>query len=361
MAEIKIKNGMMKRHDSSKNTDPSRRSQQLSQNRIAVMQPEDVDIDTIPTASHIVIADVPVDLIQDRSDNRFRITGIEKLASEIEKHGLHQNIIIVKKRDEEGYIASSGHRRLHAYRLLKDRFAQEHPGEENPYNKIPAEIKSNLSDDEENDIYLKTNSFSRNTTLMEAIANTKPEEMDFEDSSFKEEYLKYMYGENALERYVNGEIEDKMNFNSLSEYVFRKITETFQDLECSEESVRKYLRIYMKASDIVLDKFFKDEMSIKQMLDIVTTFSKEEQMIIFNAEDPDEKRREILNRRKKPGKKKVENNPTCKKLNREITKYTKPILMLCDELDKIDPSEAESKEYKRILDLKDAILKYVAK
>ena len=140
MAEIKIKNGMMKRHDSSKNTDPSRRSQQLSQNRIAVMQPEDVDIDTIPTASHIVIADVPVDLIQDRSDNRFRITGIEKLASEIEKHGLHQNIIIVKKRDEEGYIASSGHRRLHAYRLLKDRFAQEHPGEENPYNKIPAEI-----------------------------------------------------------------------------------------------------------------------------------------------------------------------------------------------------------------------------
>ena len=54
-------------------------------------------------------------------------------------------------------------------------------------------------------------------------------------------------------------------------------------------------------------------------------------------------------------------NYTSKKVCREITKYTKPILMLCDELDKIDPSEVESEEYKRILDLKNAILKYVAK
>ena len=34
-------------------------------------------------------------------------------------------------------------------------------------------------------------------------------------------------------------------------------------------------------------------------------------------------------------------------------------VMLCNDLDKIDPSEIDSEEYKKIIDLKEAVVKFI--
>ena len=345
MAQIKPRNGRMIVHEEGQSKERRHLTAQTNPQREAL---KFIDEKDAVTNSKSVLVDVPIDLINDRPINKFRMTGIEELAKEIERDGLFHNIIITPKEGYGGgYVVSSGHRRIHAYRYLKEKFDREHPGEENPYNKIKAEIKKNLSKEEEEGIYLRTNSFSRNTTLMEAIANLNPEEMDFNDSVFKEKYLTYMYGDNALERYVTGEISDTFSSRSLADYVYKKIIDTYQDIECTPEAVRRYLRIYDRCSDVVKEKFFKNELSIKQLMDITTNFSKDEQNLIYNSENPDAKRKEIMQRHRasKKKKEKVADNEI-KQLKKEITKYAKPIAILCDQLDKMpDIDSEENKEY----------------
>ena len=360
MAEIKLRNGKLQRYEESGEKVRRHHTAQTSTEREALkFDNEKASV----TTSDTVLVEIPLEMITDRSDNRFRMTGIEKLADEIKKHGLHQNVIVVPNREGDGYIISSGHRRLHAYQMLKEEYANQNPDADNPYAKIPAEVKKGLSEDQEADIYLKTNSFSRNTTLMEAIANIKPEEMDFDDPKFKEEYLTYMYGDNAYNRFVNGEIVDKMNINSLSLYVYRQIKDNFQDLECTEESVRKYLRIYLKCSDIVLDRFYNSQIGVKELVEIANSFSKDEQNLIYNSENPDATKKEILARHKRTAKKQKKNDPdsSLKHITKEINKFTKPILMLCSELDKIEISKSNEETVKKIQELKAAIDKYLTK
>lgn len=187
-----------------------------------------------------------------------------------------------------------------------------------------------------------------------------PEDMDFDDPDFKEEYLTYMYGDNALDRYVAGEINDKLNSNSLANYVYRKIKDTFQDLECTPEAVRKYLRVYNKCSETIREKFFDNELSIKQLMDITSNFSIDEQNLIYNSDDPDAKKREILQRHRSAKKKKEKNvDNGVKHLKKELAKYAKPMMILCNELDKLEIEENDNQEAELIRELKDAISKFL--
>jgi len=357
MAEIKVRNGKMIRHE------PVEEEKVRSSNQTNTVREvlKALDDKNAPTKSNIDLLDIPLDMIEDRPVNKFRMTGIEELAAEIEKDGLFQNIIVVPKEGGAGYHVSSGHRRIHAYRLLKKKYEQDHPGEENPYNKITVQVMSGLSEQEEGDVYLKTNSFSRNTTLMEAIANLNPEKMDFDDVNFKKEYLTYMYGPDAMEKYVAGEINDTLSARSLAEYVYRKVVDTYHDLECTPEAVRRYLRIYERCSDTVKDMFFKANLSIKQLMDITANFSVEEQELIFNSDDPDEKKKEILARHRKAAKKEKkkasENNP--KQIFKQISKFTKPIIMLCEDLETIEENETNQEEIRKIKKLKEAINEFL--
>jgi hypothetical protein len=358
MANIKVLTGKKIVHTEEKNKEKAKSSSYKSTEREVLKY---MDADKGPSNSKKVLTDIPIDLIRDRDVNKFRMSGIKELAEEFEKNGMWVPIIVVPDKEGKGYVISSGHRRFHAYSYLYEKYKKEHPGEENPYYKIVCQIMSGLSDEEEEEIYLKSNSFSRNTTMLEVVANLNPEKMDFDNPNFKEEYLTYMYGDGAYEKYLNGEIKDKCNFNSLSAYCYRKIKDLFSDVECNEESVKRYLRVLKKSSDIVLKKFFADEIGMRQLLEISSTFSIDEQNVIYNSEDPDAKKKEILARHKKKEKKERKEDPdvNLKHLSKEINKFTKPIMMLCSELDSIEENETNQAELNRIRKLKAAISEYL--
>ena len=143
----------------------------------------------MPDVSDERVYEVNIEDIKDRKNNNFIKNKIDELAKSIEEIGLKQPIIIKPNgKDEEGnelFEVIAGHRRLAAYKLLKEKDPKK-------YLKIPSYIIEGDALKDEEQIYIETNSTSRNITLYEALMNCNIAEIDFENQEFLEKYRKYI-------------------------------------------------------------------------------------------------------------------------------------------------------------------------
>ena len=148
------------------------------------------------------IYEVNINDIKEKENNNFIKGNIEKLADSIKKIGLSQPIIIksVGRNDElvEQFEVVAGHRRLEAYKYLYKNYGDD-------YLKIQAYILNKEEESKEQEIYLETNSHSRNITLYEAILNCDLKEINFDNPEFKEKYIKIV-GENKKDKFDNNSI-----------------------------------------------------------------------------------------------------------------------------------------------------------
>lgn len=102
---------------------------------------------------------IPLDEILDNADNFYSITGIEELAESIKIVGLLSPVNVVKV--DGGYKLISGHRRVAAFRLLRNGDAGGN------YDRIPAMVISGMDDLTETMALITANSTARELTYAE--------------------------------------------------------------------------------------------------------------------------------------------------------------------------------------------------
>ena len=214
------------------------------------------------------VYEVNINDIKEKANNNFIKSNIEQLAQSIKEIGLSQPIIIKSiGRDEEKieqFEVIAGHRRLAAYKYLNDKYGDE-------YLKIKAYILTKEEEFKEKQIYLETNSHSRNITLVEAILNCEPEKIDFDNSEFKEEYNNLFY--------PDGNIPNKEKYNDTSKvnYLEKKIKDNFPNLEeISTKTVWNTYNLISNLNPIVINAILEGKIG-RNKAESIAKFSKNKQ------------------------------------------------------------------------------------
>lgn len=237
------------------------------------------DTSHIVDESKNITVEININDIKEKEKNNFIKSNIEQLASSIKEIGLQQPIVVKKvEKDEKGnqqYEVIAGHRRLAAYRILCKEIGKTQFPEDNPYLKIQARVVD--SNDNEDKIYLQTNTNTRNTTIYEAILNCDLDEIDFEKNEFKDKYNKIVYSEGTISN------KEKYDNNSIIKYLEIIIKENFPNLEDTKtDTIRKYYYLIRSSCDLLTEKILKGEITTNQARTIVKYGKKDQPAVIEN-------------------------------------------------------------------------------
>lgn len=219
------------------------------------------------------IFEVNIEDIKDRKNNNFIKDKIEELARSIDEIGLKQPIIVKPNgRDEEGnelFEVIAGHRRLAAYKLLKDKDPKK-------YKKIRAYILEGEELKNENKIYLETNTTSRNITLYEALLNCELDEIDFNDELFKVKYNNMFYPDGNISK------KEKYDNNSIIKYLEATIKDNFPTLDdVKADTIRRYYHLIRNSSEELTKAILDGKITVNQAR-IIARASKDKQPELIN-------------------------------------------------------------------------------
>lgn len=219
------------------------------------------------------IFEVNIEDIKDRKNNNFIKDKIEELAKSIDEIGLKQPIIVKPNgRDEEGnelFEVIAGHRRLAAYKLLKDKDPKK-------YKKIRAYILEGEELKNEDKIYLETNTTSRNITLYEALLNCDLDEIDFNNDSFVIKYNNILYPDGNVSK------KEKYDNNSIIRYLETTIKDNFPALDdIKPDTIRRYYHLIRNSSNELTKAILDGKISVNQAR-IVARASKDKQPELIN-------------------------------------------------------------------------------
>ena len=184
------------------------------------------------------IHQIPLSKIHPRSFNAYPITDIEQLAESIERVGLLQPIILSEKDGE--YFIVAGERRFTAYKRLYEKYKDDEI-KKGFFESIPALL---LEDEEEEKVYRDSNDYSRQLTNFQRVIRCEPDKIDFNDNYWKEQYVKYVYGEDRVDAYRAGQIYVKGTRTDKCKLIHRMILAIEPDIDISEKTVRNYLGFY---------------------------------------------------------------------------------------------------------------------
>lgn len=188
------------------------------------------------------IYQIPLSKIHPRSFNAYPITDIEQLAESIERVGLLQPIILSEKDGE--YFIVAGERRYTAFKMLLEKY--KGTNKEQLFKTIPALL---LEQEDENTVYRDSNDYSRQLTNFQRVIRCEPDKIDFNDSYWKEQYVKYVYGEDRVNAYRNGQIYVKGTRTDKCKLIHRMILAIEPDIDISEKTVRNYLGFYDRCNE----------------------------------------------------------------------------------------------------------------
>lgn len=200
--------------------------------------------------------EVNINDIRERTNNNFIKNNIKELAKSIKEVGIQQPIVIKKTNDitKDGdtiYEVVAGHRRLAAYKMLYS----EYKGEDNPYTKIQARILKETDND--NQIYLETNTTTRNTSLIEALLNCDLNEINFDNEDFKNKYISIFYPSGNVPK------TEKYNNKSEVDYLEKIIKDTFPSLkETDWKTIRNQYSLIRKIHPDVKNAILEGKISI---------------------------------------------------------------------------------------------------
>ncbi len=266
---VKVRNGKKERVIE----EPVKKEETVSQDeKFTPLVLKAYDDSHINSISDHNIYEVNINDIKEKENNNFIKGNIEKLADSIKKIGLSQPIIIksVGRNDElvEQFEVVAGHRRLEAYKYLYKNYGDD-------YLKIQAYILNKEEESKEQEIYLETNSHSRNITLYEAILNCDLKEINFDNPEFKEKYIKIV-GENK---------KDKFDNNSIVKYLTVLIKENFPNLEdTKEDTVRRYYLLIRNSCDELTEAVLKGTISVKDAKELAKLSKENQRQKLLNLE-----------------------------------------------------------------------------
>lgn len=324
-------------------------NKEISKERKAVQM---IDETKTPKQASITLMDIPVSIIKDRKENKFIISLVEELAEDIRKNGLLQNIIVTEdpeaKDDELSYICCVGHRRLAAYKYLYEKYGSE-------YAYIRASVLRFADNEAEMNAYLSSNSQARKTSLFEMVANLNPENFNFDNEQFKKEYNKKIYGTEVAPK--------SENYSNISRavYVTKVLEETFPGVETTSEAIRKYLRLYDKATDELKSAIYNNKISVREANRYIA-LDKQEQIEALLSENPRATfenmliKKQRINTGIKP--KKLTPKQEADECVRKLSKFSETIIKICKDANTIEVNNLNEKQIEAIRELEKAINKF---
>lgn len=228
--------------------------------------------DHLNEISDLSLYEVNINDIKERDNNNFIKSKIEELATSIKSIGLKQPIVIKSiGRDDEMYEkfeVVAGHRRLAAYKILNEKYGNE-------FLKINAIILNKDEEEKDKEIYLETNSTSRNITLYEALLNCDLDEIDFNNPIFKDKYNQMLYPDGNVSK------KEKYDNNSIIKYLEETIKQNFPTIEdVKVDTVRKYYYLIRNSCDELTKAILDGKVTMNQAKSIVRV-NKEKQPAII--------------------------------------------------------------------------------
>lgn len=254
--------------------------------------------------SSMMVYEVPLKYIKPRPVNKYMVSDIEELAGSIERTGQWQPIIVrmnPNKQEKEKFVIVGGERRYSAMRLLHERYKKEgNEAKAKIYSSIKAHILSEEDEKNEEAIYADTNDYSRQLTNFERIIRLDPSQIRFETKDEQEEFVKEVYGEEAIERYRNGQLNIKFNQGDLSKYIRSKLLKKEPNLDISDKTIRRYLKFIEDADDTLIAATLKGTIPIREAT-LLGKLSKEDQAfatMVVGTEEYSELLQEVSSKKK---------------------------------------------------------------
>lgn len=186
--------------------------------------------------------------IEPSNKNIYGIRDIEELAKDIKENGLYHNLV-VRENESGKYEILSGERRYHALKTLE-------------YEKIPCQVRKNLSDID--------------FEIMLIQANAKTRELSTSEKLKQVEKLKELYDfKRASGEKIEGKTRDVIG----------------KDLGISGSQVGRYMKISEKLDDSLKDKLNNDEITLRQATKLAS-LPKEQQEEKYNTMHQEEVKEE---------------------------------------------------------------------
>lgn len=232
--------------------------------------------------SSVPVSEIPIDDIKSREINNFIISNIEELANSIDKIGQQQEVIVTTNEHGE-YVMVAGHRRLVAIKYLRDKYKKLGNKEKtDKFSFIRARVLNSDEKEQENKIYLDTNTTTRIPTVFEALLGFDLKAMNFSDQDFLNKYLIAIYGKNGPAEYKKGNIKDRLNQNSLIKYLAKLIKENFSTMEVKEETIKRYLTLIKSAHPELIKKILDGSIELREGI-VLARYDHEQQLDVING------------------------------------------------------------------------------
>ncbi len=265
-----------------------------------------LSVESLPTVdADTKLYRIPLRDISKREINEYSITNIEELAKSIENTGLWQPIIVRKdlSSDYVKYVIVAGERRYSAFELLYNKYKNEG-------NSVKAELFESieariLTDEEaekfEEDIYRDTNDLSRQLTNFEKVVQTDPMSIDLTNPETQKQYVIKVYGEEAVQDFINGKIDVPNTKKTLAEYIRILVSERYLNEDISVGTIKNYLGFLEKCEDELRLATIHGKIAIREATSLAK-LSPEEQFEAVKAKEElnEELYLELLSKAEKP-------------------------------------------------------------
>lgn len=347
-------NGQKIKADSSPVTNEPR---QVTTNRYAInVLSNENDIRT--RNSQINIKEIPVELIKGRDVNNYIISDIETLAKSIEQVGQLQEIIVRVDHDstEESYICVAGHRRLEAFKFLKEKFLNKYNDPTHKmvllYSYIRARVMTSEEELNEEIIYDDTNSKTRIPTVFEALLRFDLDAIDFEKESVRKDYVTLVYGENKYKEYLDGSLKIKFNQSTKYAYLQKLIEENFPSMHIGLGSIKNYYSMIQSSSPLLISSVLSGKIPLREAISISRESHEKQKELIESYGTSDYEKRTQL--KKEASVKEVEDDDAVdyEKLILKTKKNFEELNRLNEKLSNLQKKELNGNQKELIKELK---------
>lgn len=310
------------------------------------------------SASSKKLAEIPIEMISERSVNEYPVDRIEQLAEDIEKVGLIQPIIVRKNKTngkiEQTYIVVVGHRRLAAFKYLKEKYKKsDNKADRDGFNKITAYILE--SDEElknEEQIYRSSNDQVRRISNLDRVVRLHPDEIDMNQAKWQKRYVEEVYGKDKLPQYDAGQIEVPTGLRAKAKLIAAMIAnDDPSNVDISEATVRAYLMFFDRCCDELKKATIRRLIPARDAINYISFWPIDEQISAIEAYGTDDYKKYLV-RPVKPIEAKgiaITWNKAKKDICKNVNKSINSISKLQEESYRKNFNEQQNKEIDEVI------------
>lgn len=292
------------------------------------------------------VENIEITKIRKRDINAYPLTDITSLADSIQRIGLLQPVIV--RNDGEYYGLIAGERRFTAVKYLYDKYSGE--GDDikaSLFRTIRAFVLNDVSSQQEETIYHDTNDFSRKMNTFQRIVALEPWKIDMRLDSWKETFVREVYGETKVISWKAGFIIVKGTQRERCRLVQTMLLKSDPDSEVSEKTVRNYLALLDRCNEDLRMATVMGKISIHDAFSLSWNTSAEQSDAVKHIDDPifgdyiEEGNRLSGAEKRKENRKNQPKDKVVLRYKRKITKLASECKKYINEKGDITPADRE--------------------